>query len=190
MDISDVRSMIKQAHLPETTVPLCLRGDLQAEFEKLERQLQEIPQRPRESLADDGGHGVAKGIAEKMEALRDQMRECTMDVTLRALARKDWKSLLEKHPPRDDVDSDRTLGLNGETFYDALILACWVEPDLEKDERTELLDLLTGAQFDKLAASAFALNRRDVGVPFSRTASRTLRNSDETPKQPPDSASA
>lgn len=179
----DIEALLDQAEQPEKTLQLCLRGDLRAQWEELEHQFQEARRQPRESLADDGG----QAIAEQMAELEERMRSSTVTLRLRALPRREWKKLIEAHPPTTDVD--KKIGINSGTFYDDLIAKCLVEPEMTGDQLARMLDVITSGQYDQLTESAWALNRRDVDVPFSLTASRITRNSDGTSRRQSDSAS-
>ncbi|MFV2094820.1 hypothetical protein ACFHW1_04925 [Micromonospora sp. LOL_014] len=177
----DVKALIRGGRLPERTVPVCLQADLVAEHELAERQLAEATRRASDSLA--GGSGMRE-IAERIEALRVEMQDHTIDFRLRAMPRPRWKAFIAAHPPRKDdagkVDErDRAIGVNTETFFDALVRASVVEPELDASDWDLLLDeRLTDRQFDELADAAWGLNRRDVDVPFSPAASRVLRGSE------------
>lgn len=178
--MSTIKDMIRAAKLPERVVLVCLNLDLQGEFEDAERQLQATQLRPRESLADGGDTAE---IAARIEALREQMQASTVPFRLRALTRPAWRALLAAHPPRKDDegqvdDRDKNIGVDTDTFFEALIRSSVVAPELdEEDWRTLLDERLTDRQFDELANAAWALNRKDVDVPFSFAASRLLRNS-------------
>ncbi|OQO89932.1 hypothetical protein B1813_19015 [Saccharomonospora piscinae] len=177
MDSNDVAALLESAKLPEATVQLCLRGDLQAEWETLERKLSEAKQRGDRRLT---GSAEEAALARQMRELEQQMESSTLTVLLRALPRKPWRKLVESHPPRKGNDADRMLGLDSSTFFDDLVAQCIVEPVLDAGQLEALLDKLTDAQFGKLSDAAWGLNRRDVNVPFSRTASRITTNSDGT----------
>lgn len=178
----DIEALLDQAEQPEKLVPICLRGDLRAEWEELERQLQEARRSPRSSMADDGGRAVAEQMAE----LEKRMQSATVTLRLRALPRREWKKLIEAHPPQSDAD--KRVGVSQATFYDALIARCLVEPEITAEQLARMLDVITSGQYDQLAEAAWGLNRRDVDVPFSPTASRITRNSDETSRQQSGSA--
>lgn len=179
--MSDIKSRIKNARLPERTVPVCLRGDLVAEFEELERQLEEALRTPATSLEGDG----SAGIAERMKKLRQQMLEETTSFRLRAMPKPGWRAFVAEHPPRKDDDGevderDRAIGVNVETFYDALVKRSVVEPVLDEEDWQALLGddgVLTDRQFAELADAAWSLNRREIDVPFSPAASRMTRDS-------------
>jgi hypothetical protein len=170
--LRNFKTMLAEAALPETVVPVCLRGDLAADHELAERELEQAQKSAADSLA---GNGVAE-IAERIQGLEEQMREHTYDFRLRALPRRAWRDLVDAHPPRrgDDneiVDGDR-MGVDSSTFFDAMIRACLVDPELTDEEWAALNEALTDRQYGDISDAAWALNRREVDVPFSRAASR------------------
>lgn len=176
--MTDFKTLLAAAKLPERTVPICLRGDLVAEFDDLERQLDDALHRPATSLEGDG----SGAIAERMEQLRQEMRQHSYLFRLRAMTRPRWHAFVAAHPPRrdgDEVDArDRIRGVNVETFFPALVRESVVDPTLDDAEWSLLLDeSLTDRQFDELANAAWALNRGEVDIPFSPVASRMTRSS-------------
>lgn len=191
-DNNNADDWLAAARPAERTVPLCLRGDLVAEFEDLDRQLEQARRSAGDSLA--AGSDVVV-ISQQLEALRAQMQAATKTFRLRALPRRQWRELVAAHPPRRDdngkpLESD-TIGVNADSYFDAVIRASVVEPKLTGEQWTRLLDeVLSDRQFDQLADAAWGLNRRDVEVPFSRAASRILQTSDAESRRQNDSASA
>jgi hypothetical protein len=175
--LKNFKAMLAEAKLPEGTIEICLRGDLAADHEAAERELEQAEKTGADSLAGSG----AGDIANRILALEDEMREHTYEFRLRALPRAEWRALCAEHPPRkaDDgsvVDTDR-IGVNADTFYDAIIRACLVDPELTDDDWGQLAGALTDRQYDELADAAWGLNRREVDIPFSRAASRMKRDS-------------
>lgn len=151
------------ARLPQKTVPICVRGDLQAEYEDLERQLKQAEAAAYRTLA--GATEEAATIKELMAGLREQMRENTHVFTLQALPKKKWSDLIAQHKPRDEDRANRQ-DYNAETFPLAAVQACCVSPVMSLAEVTELCDqILTQGQWDSLFLAVFLLNRADVEVP-------------------------
>jgi hypothetical protein len=95
--VSDIDDLLAAARLPETTVPVCLRGDLAAEVEELERQLATQEAIPRVSIADGG---QARATAERIAELQAEMDKFTRQFRLRAMDRHRWTAFILKHPPR------------------------------------------------------------------------------------------
>lgn len=151
------------AKLPEKSVEVCLRGDLQAEYEGLERDLKRAKAASVGTLA--GSNEDAKAIEELMAGLREQMRESTYVFTLRALPKKKWSDLHAQHGPRDEDRSNR-LDYHGDDFPLAAVQACCIDPVMSVKEVEELCDeVLTQGQWDSLFIAAFLLNKGDVEVP-------------------------
>lgn len=180
----DPVDLIRGAQLPEATVELCLRGDLQTQFEQAEKDLAAAQRDALTSNSLSGG-GEARVLAETIERLQDEMRGHSLTVRLRALPRLKFRALTEAHQPRTGdggviVEADRYMGINADTFPVALVRACAVEPVLDDDTWAVLLDeRLTDWQFDQLFGGAWNINRREVSVPFSRAASRILNSAPE-----------
>lgn len=180
MEIEELRQRMQQAQRAERSVDICLRGDLQAEWESLERELRDLSQRGRESLADDGG----RSIVDRMHAIEDEMRDSTVTLRFRALPRREWFKMLTEHPPRDGNQFDKALGLNQESFFEAAVPMSLVEPELDKSDLSELLDMLSGAQYQAITNAIWEINASEVSVPFSPTASRMTASSDATSRRP------
>jgi hypothetical protein len=168
--MTDLDTALANAKRPERTVSICLRGDLQAEFEDLERQLQVEQQRPGDSLA---GNPAVREIAEKMEALRQQMQDSTVVVRLRGLGNPEWRKLVQAHEPREGNDADAMFGYNEESFFPELVKACLV--DVTDAQWDKLYETITAGQFEELNNAALAVSRRKVDVPKSFVASEVLR---------------
>jgi hypothetical protein len=187
---TDFKQLLAAAKLPERTVQLCLRGDLVAEFEALDRELAEAEKTVSNSLAGNG----TGDLLDRMDALQAQMRESTATVRLRAMPKPAFRALVQSHPPRRDpetnemVDADKFLGVNGETFFDALIRACWVDPVLDDADWQQLVAVLSDRQYDELSDAAWSVNRSEVDIPFSPAASRMRRASADESNLPTGSA--
>lgn len=178
--MSDISARLKAARLPERTVEICLRGDLVAEFEQLDRQWRAAIDRPATSLAD-GGEGVE--IAAQMEAVRADMQGEMLTLRLRALPRRRWSELVAEHPVRRSDDGtthadDEQFGYNSSTFFEALVRESVIDPVLSHSDWATLDDVLTDSNFMALANAAVMLNRRSVDIPFSLAVSQTLTSSE------------
>ena len=171
------KELLGLARLPERTVPVCLRGDLRAEFERLERDLEQAREASKDSMAPPG----AAELIERMDAIQAEMREATYPFVLRGLGSPKYLALRAKHPPRkgDDGDllpEDRDLKVNVDTFTYDLVRKSVIDPVLDDDEFEDLLDHLTNYQYMQLAVGALELNATEVDVPFSLAASQMSRD--------------
>lgn len=173
-----VADLLAQAKPVERTIRLCLRGDLQAQFEELDRQRADAASK---TDGDSLAGSPAAAIARRMETLREDMEASTIVFTVRALSRKAYQGLVAQHPPRRDdkgdvLEDDREMGLNQATFWDPLIRACVVDPELDETQWRRLLDdILSDRQYEQLASSALVACRGNVDVPFSFAASQILK---------------
>jgi len=177
--MSEFRDLLKQAKLPERTVPICLRGDLVAVHEGLERELELAQQDQASSLAGSGA-GV---LADRIRDLEQEMRVATYRFVLRAMPRAAWRELVNAHPPRENdqgevIDADRLAGVNQDTFPEAMVRASVIDPAPDEIDWDDLLGKLTDRQFDQLVLAGWDLNQGKVDIPFSRAASRALKDSD------------
>lgn len=173
----DFARLLGTAKLPEKTVEICLRGDLLADFDDADRELEKAQKRSRDSLAGGGDLGT---LVERIEALQAEIVENSWTFRLRALPRRDFRALVGAHPPRvvqedggeEHIDTrDMYVGVNTDTFYEGLIRAALVDPELDDEQWAQLVEKLTDRQFDNLSDAAWSLNRTDAD-PFSRAASR------------------
>ncbi|TDE02832.1 hypothetical protein [Jiangella asiatica] len=182
---------------PTATVPLCLDMSMRAEWERLDEQLRK--ERGKTTGDRMVGNATASRLAEEIRQLEELMEQQTVHFLLSALPRNRYKKIVAQHPPRKDDAEDAAVGVNRETFFDALMLATLdddgkepgtivqvtdhagevVEFDPAQDWES-LADEMTDQQFESIANMAFLLNRGKVSVPFSRAASRTTQTSDET----------
>jgi len=177
----DAVALIKGAKRPEKIVPICLRPDLNAEIDRLEGELGR--QRPSERLI---GNAENVRIAKQIEAVREQMRQSTVEFHFRALGRKEFREFTANHAPRDGDADDQRQGINRETYAFDLVRMCLVSPTLDDETYATLVDdTLSAGQWGQMADAAIGLNIQDAKVPYSSNASLILSSSAETSKRPP-----
>lgn len=154
---------------PSRPVPICLRGDLNAEILKLDEELSEIGQNATAKL---GENPDAQRVAKKLKAVRAEAEKHTVTVVVRALSRGDWQKLVDKHPPKKADDADFSM-----TIYNDAVAPCIVEPAMDDATKTAFLDSLTQGQWDALALAAHIVNVGNDSVPKSVLASLALETS-------------
>lgn len=169
-----VRSLLQSASRPEKVVPIVLKADIAAQIEKLELELIEL-RKDADTLA---GNPEAAVVADRIDALIEESKDSTVNVTLRGLPRKAWSDLKAKHPP-----ADPRLFLYAPTLMDDAVPECWVAPEIDDETRDKLLDALTGGQWERLCMAVQDVNG-DVEVPFSALATVARRPSVENEQQP------
>ena len=102
-------------------------------------------------------------------------------VIVQALGRRQWRSLVAEHGPRDGEKEDEYLGVNADTFPDALVPLSLAEPEFPSHaDRDAFLDALSDADFNRLFRAAFTLNRVPADDPKDLLAYEQISASDET----------
>lgn len=169
-----IDEIIAKARPVERTVELCLRGDLSARFEELERQLREARQDERAADRSLGDSTGGREIAEEMERIRNEMRESLVTFRLRAMPPKQWTALRGEH-----MDTNGRLDL--QAFGPPAVAASLVSPQVTAAQLDALVAVLSGGQWDELVNTAVVVNQGTVDVPFSQLASLVLRPPDSDP---------
>lgn len=188
------RDKVKAARLPEDTVKLVLRGDLQVEHERLVEEIEKATERKADSLA---GKGTA-ALEKQLRQIEADAASSIVEIRLRALPREKrpgddrptWRELTEAHPPRvtDGMMEARDRlagGVNYLTFPDAMIRACIAAIDGDEADKVseadweDLLGGITDRQYDDLVNASWALNQGEVSVPFWSGGSKRMGTSSD-----------
>lgn len=173
--MSDLHAKLAAAKLPERTVEICLRGDLQADFEELERQLDVAVDQPSGRVV---GNEEAQRLVKQIEQLRAEMKDSTQVFRLRAFPRGRYAALMADHPAVPGDERTAGLGYNPETFFEDALRRSVIDPaEIDDATWTTLLDSITDQQYSELVTTVQVLNTRPVSVPFSRAALRMTRAS-------------
>lgn len=155
----DIEQLLSDARLPELTTDLCLRGDLVADYDLAVRQA------TASVVRDSLGAGRAEDD-ERVAGLREQIRQATITVRMRAVSRRRWDELMRSHPPRPDNDPDQRAGYNIEDFYFAAVRESIVDPSMTPSQFERLVDKLTESQYNGLIAVVNRLNVHGVSLPL------------------------
>ncbi|WP_045746385.1 hypothetical protein [Actinoplanes rectilineatus] len=196
--MTTIQEKLDAARLPERTISICLRGDLVAEHEIADAELEQLQKQPVQRLGGDG----RAALRERIRALEAEMAEATEVFRLRAPTRRQYRALVAAHPPRrnekDEVDeADQVMGLDRSTFFEALMRVSTISPDMGVDieayfkelieaqdagadlpkppqgDWPKLIDVLTDKQYGDFTDAAWYLSRGEIKIPFSRAASLT-----------------
>ena len=170
---------------PEKIVNLCTDAALQAEWEQANEALINAPREVQDDRLN-GGNSTAT-LARAVQDVEQRMLASTVKFRLRGLRRSEWSERVAANAPREGNDDDKARGYNTDTFYDDVISRSIVEvtqdgEPVDFDPLTEwepLADEMTDRQYAQFAEAVWNLNRGEVSVPFSRSASRALRSSSE-----------
>lgn len=180
--MANFEDILGAARLPEDSVEICLRGDLQRRHEDLERDLEEAKEADKQasSLAEGG---QARKIAEAIQTVEREMRQHTHPFAFRAKPVHEYRELVQQHPPREDNQFDALYGANMNTFPVAVIAACCIDPVMTVEQTEQLCEVLTDGQQMDLFLCAARVNRDRVDIPKSVAASAILAAS--VPKSKP-----
>lgn len=153
MNIDDI---LDEVQLPQATATISLRTDLVAEWEKLRDEFKTAP-------ADAPSLGEVPprtAIAQRLEALREELAKHQVTFTFEALSAPEYSKLLERHPGKKGEN------LNEETFIPALIARCCVDPKMTDEQAGKLIGKLSTGQVRELYAAAISVNQNVVDIPF------------------------
>lgn len=177
--MNDIESIIGQVKPAETMVPLCLDGPLVAEYERLEVLLRDAG--PATSLGDETS---AEAIAERMEALREQMIEARAWFTMRALTKGRWRGMQAALPVKAEGQSDEDAAAAYHQWVCKLVSATCAEPAMSQEQADRLHDALSDGQWQALSNAAWAVNTQNQAIPFSVAASALTRRSAAKSRRP------
>ena len=178
--MTSIKDRLAAAKLPERSIQVCLRGDLAAEFDELERKLREVRE-------DAGPRRVATKseaaeIAGKMRELQEQMRAEMVTLRVRALPRAEWQKIVRDNPPREDNAGDMAVGGNLTGIMEHAIPRCVVEPEMDAEDWEQFNNVISAGDYDQLMTVVFDVNRSGASVPKSRLASLVMSESDAASK--------
>lgn len=169
LDDLDIEQIIAAAKPAEVSVRLCLRGDLNAEHDRLTRALAEARTDGRSDTSDEASErsvadaDPAVELAQQVLDVEQRMREASVEFLLRAVTRDDYVVLQAAATTDGAVDVDR--------FVASLIPRSVIKPNGTPEQLQRLVDVLSAGQYERLAQAAFRVNTGAVDVPFSRLAS-------------------
>lgn len=165
---------------PSQTKVYLFSGTDAAEIERLENearfaaQVYEAERKKAEKGADRLLHETgpeelaeeAKRAAEEHDKFVQAARKRATLVTLQALGRRRYRSLVAEHPPREGNETDKAMAVNEETFGDVLVPESIVDPKFPiPSDRDDFLDSLSLVQFTRLYVEAYKLNNNLAADP-------------------------
>lgn len=194
--MKDLDSLLDEADWATEDVPICLKGSLVKKFERADADLQQA--QAEFDAAAGANLPTAAPAAERnarldaLKAIEAEMHDHEIVITLSQIEKATYTAIeLDSQPPREGNRIDAMLGADTSKFYDKLLRACIVAPEMTEAQYTRLMSRITDLQFDRLASAAVKLNREmDGTIPFSYAASVLTLDSGETSSSPETSGSA
>lgn len=173
-DLADITAEITPA---EKIVHICVAGALYAEHQRLEDELADAQEEDDGPGRKINSASKAKGIAQRIRALEDEMEAKTHAFTMRQIDRKKWRELLADHPARNPLREN----YNIDTLPPAAVAASCVDPaGFDDPAKFEPFWDKIGAGQDLLFNAAWEVNQVGISVPFSASASAVLAASAQT----------
>lgn len=151
----------------EAEVRLCVAGDLAAKADRLDEQIEAASARPGPTSLADVDPRIA--LAAELDKVHAAMRTSEVTFRFQALGRAAYSDLLAAHAPRPGVADDSVW--NGDTFPDALIAACCIEPVMTLEQVGALNEVLNQRQRNGLFNTAWFAQMGETKVPTLRVAS-------------------
>lgn len=163
-----ISELLEHGRRVERTVPICIRGDLQAEYDRVIAELGKLVTPSGQlleeaSMAPDGDEAasVAQALYEELEGIRAQMVEWTRSVRVRAMPADEWPAWDKAHRPKDS-EADFT------DYNVAIIAECAVSPTLTQDEARTMFKSLGHPTMLKVANAAYSANTQSgIDIPKS-----------------------
>lgn len=177
----DIDKLLADAQLPKRIVSVCTRGDLTAEAQRLEDQLREADAKPTTGRLVPGKTSQVT-LATELDALREQMREASIEFELTAFPTARWRALKSEHPVGDSPSqADAVIGADTTSLFNASVPLSITSPELTDAQWDRLLEVMPTGEWNKLVDAVYALNEEGTQLPFSSRAYAILRaQSDES----------
>lgn len=157
----------------EIRVSICDDGDARSALLEARNALYDA-EHPRDG---DPDLEVVEGARQDLEAAEAAAREVSVLYVFRSIGRKAWRALIDEHPPTEDEIADADAEYqrrkaagedieasavrpdwNGDTFPQAALSACCIEPGLTEAEADELLDQVSDLEASQLLGAAVVAN--------------------------------
>lgn len=166
---------------PQKSIPICLRLDVMAEIEELERQ---ITDRQRGVTDDDprlaAGEIETAELADRIRSLEAEARQYTINLRVQAMERTDWAAAVAVRTETDD-EGNKQLDMSG-VVEDVLFAEdVVISPEMTTKQLRRLIAGLSDGQWERVMKDVFNLNRRTVDVGKSLTASLVTQPKNEKP---------
>lgn len=186
----DVKKLLAEAQLPKRVVLVCTRGDLTAEAQRLDEQLQEAEASAKGRLV---GNPRSLELARELETLREQMRNASIEFELTAFSPIKWRALKAEHPiGKDPSQADVVLGADAKSLFNAAVPLATTSPQLDAHDWNRLIfdehAVLPQGEWNKLVDAVWALNEEGTSLPFSSRAYAILRAQSDDSASPATSA--
>lgn len=162
---------------PRTETVIILQGEDDETLRRLKAEVERTAPKkgqasPVTTLDEPDAHEAAKRAHDEFAA---EAETRGVRVVLRALGRKTWASLREKHKPREGNAQDQEAGADLDALQEELVPLCIASPVGSIEEIGAFLDSLSEGQYGDLAIRAWSLNMGRTADPTQRLLSGVSR---------------
>lgn len=171
--------VLTSAKRHRTIANICMRADLQAEYDQLVAELATMVDREgrllataEEALGETGASARAQEIDLRMKQLRREMNESMRSVEFEGMPEDKWRPWYNEHFPHRSVKAAASKGEEPDisAFNNLLIAETAVAPTLTVEDVVKLRSTLGAPQMAALANKAWAAcTTGGVDIPKSRT---------------------
>lgn len=133
-----VEEILDIARTPEARASVCLRGDLEAEYDEILEELLTLVDPdgnlivdPEASVADESKAGRAQELSDRLDKVRSQMQAAMWRPLFRGMPTDDFEVFQTRHLPKAAKAGDQ-VDLND--YYNRLIAATAVDPEMSVDD--------------------------------------------------------
>jgi len=162
-EVPDLRSLLAEASRPAQSITIPLNQGLAAEIRALEAELaQAAEDAPRKRM---GAASPLKDIAQRIEALREQMQASEVTFRFEALTHALREQIRKDMQGRDEPD---------ETNLRAIAAMCVAPSGVTWETLRDLRDKVGVVIFDLIDEAATSASGGNWSVPFSSAASHIL----------------
>lgn len=160
--MTTIEEILGGIRLPRLSARIYTRGDLLGEVTRLSNDYEatRLAGVDEDGPANLPGESKRQEIYERLQELTAQIEESVVTFELQALSSTAYRKLQEAHPPAGEG-----LPFNPDTFPQALISACSLDPKMTVEEVEQLFDLIHEGEFKKLWDTAIAVNVAEVTAP-------------------------
>lgn len=174
-----VSQILAARKLATKSLPVCMRGDVLADIQELERQINQLRSDDDDPRMVGANTATAGELAEQIRDLEEEAERYTINLRLQAVERGDWNRQVDLHTDEDPDSGERKLDLAAlcvDIFPDTIIA-----PEMTAGEQTAFLTGLTEGQWEEIMQAIWDLNRKKITVGKSVTASLAMQPKNAKP---------
>jgi polyhydroxyalkanoate synthesis regulator phasin len=187
-DLTTIDGILAAARPAERTIHLCIRGDLNAAIEDAQHELEDLlrgirtkaeqaapvddeerPANPDDTLVDDDTEQAVADLTARIDDLRAQMRDNTVEFRFRRLPHSQYDALRKRFETAGEAVDMEALAI-------PLIAASCYSPAMTEEQAFQLAeDVFNRGQVGQLFNTAWETNQGTIVVPFSSAPSPAPR---------------